>query len=230
MAKLIIRLISDAATVINNDPAVKGLLKIVFVPNYNVTAAEIIIPGSNLSEQISTAGTEASGTGNMKFALNGALTIGTLDGANIEIKEEVGDDNIFIFGLTAEEVEDQRLRGYDPWRLYNENPDLKRILDMIVQGFFSPEEPQRYQAIFDSLLKDGDKFMLLADFDAYVACQNEVDSAYRKTESWTRHAILNVANMGKFSSDRSIHTYAHDIWEVETTPETGEVEKKVVKA
>ncbi len=152
----------------------------------------------------------------MKFALNGALTIGTLDGANIEIKEEVGDDNIFIFGLTAEEVEDQRLRGYDPWRLYNETPDLKRVLDMIAQGFFSPDEPHRYQAIFDSLLKDGDKFMLMADFASYVARQDEVDAAYRDTMNWSRRDILNVANMGKFSSDRSIHTYAQDIWEVGT--------------
>lgn len=230
MAKLIIRLINDAAAVINNDPAVGNLLKVAFVPNYNVTAAEIIIPGSDLSEQISTAGTEASGTGNMKFALNGALTIGTLDGANIEIGEEVGDDNIFIFGLTAEEVEDQRLRGYDTWRLYNENAELKRVLDMIAEGFFSPEEPSRYQGIFDSLLKDGDKFLLLADFAAYIACQDRVDAAFRDTKEWTRKAILNVANMGKFSSDRSIHTYARDIWEVKSAGTEETSVKQAAKA
>ncbi len=212
MAKLIVRLINDVAEAINHDPKVDGKLKVVFVPDYRVTAAEVIIPGSDLSEQISTAGTEASGTGNMKLALNGALTIGTLDGANIEIKEEVGDDNIFIFGLTADGVHDLRRRGYDPWHHYNANEDLKRILDMIGEGFFSPDEPDRYKPIFDTLLRHGDHFLLLADYDAYVACQYEVDAVYVDPDEWVRRAVLNVARMGKFSSDRTIHGYAREIW------------------
>ena len=230
MAKLIIRLINDVAEVINNDPAVEGLLKVVFVPNYNVTAAEAIIPGSDLSEQISTAGTEASGTGNMKFALNGALTIGTLDGANIEILEEVGEPNIFIFGLTAEEVVARRQEGYDPWGEYNADARLKRALDMIGEGFFSPEEPYRYRAIYDSLLHGGDRYMLLADFAAYVDSQDQVDAFFRDQEAWMRTAILNVANMGKFSSDRSIHSYAHDVWGLNSTGEAGQHGKQAVEA
>ena len=230
MAKLIIRLINDVAEVINNDPAVEGLLKVVFVPNYNVTAAEAIIPGSDLSEQISTAGTEASGTGNMKFALNGALTIGTLDGANIEILEEVGEPNIFIFGLTAEEVVARRQEGYDPWGEYNANARLKRALDMIGEGFFSPEEPYRYRAIFDSLLHGGDRYMLLADFAAYVDSQDRVDAFFRDQEAWMRTAILNVANMGKFSSDRSIHSYARDVWGLNSTDEAGQHGKQAAEA
>jgi len=214
MAKAIIRLINDVAAVVNDDPTAHGLLKVVFVPNYNVSAAGIIIPGSDLSEQISTAGTEASGTGNMKFALNGALTIGTLDGANIEIRDEVGEDNIFIFGLNAEEAEDLRLRGYDPWRYYNGNAELKRVLDMIAEGFFSPDEPDRFRPVVDRLLRGGDPFLLLADFAAYLECQERVDATFVDVEDWTRKAIVNVANMGTFSSDRSIHSYARDIWEV----------------
>ncbi len=219
MAKLIVRLINDIAETVNHDPQVKDQLRVVFFPNYNVTSAEILIPGSDLSEQISTAGTEASGTGNMKFALNGALTIGTLDGANIEILEEVGEDNIFIFGLTAEEAHDLRVRGYDPGRFYIANPDLKRALEMIAGGFFSPEEPNRYQAIFDALIKHGDFFLLLADFEAYVACQLSVEELYATPDAWTRKAILNVANMGKFSSDRTIHGYAKDIWGIKPMSE-----------
>lgn len=214
MAKLIIHLINDVAAVINEDPAVHGMLKVVFVPNYNVSSAGIIIPGCDLSEQISTAGTEASGTGNMKFALNGALTIGTLDGANIEIRDEVGEDNIFIFGLNAEEAEDLRLRGYDPWRHYNGDAELKRVLDMIADGFFSPDDPGRYRPIFDALLKGGDTFLLLADFTAYMDCQERVDATFANTEDWVRKAIVNVANMGTFSSDRAIHAYAKEIWNV----------------
>lgn len=214
MAKLIIHLINDVAAVINEDPAVHGMLKVVFVPNYNVSSAGIIIPGCDLSEQISTAGTEASGTGNMKFALNGALTIGTLDGANIEIRDEVGEDNIFIFGLNAEEAEDLRLRGYDPWRHYNGNAELKRVLDMIADGFFSPDDPGRYRSIFDALLRGGDTFLLLADFTAYMDCQERVDATFADTEDWVRKAIVNVANMGTFSSDRAIHAYAKEIWNV----------------
>ena len=218
MAKLIIHLINDVAAVINEDPAVSGMLKVVFVPNYNVSSAGIIIPGCDLSEQISTAGTEASGTGNMKFALNGALTIGTLDGANIEIRDEVGEDNIFIFGLNAEEAEDLRLRGYDPWRHYNGNAELKRVLDMIADGFFSPDDPGRYRSIFDALLKGGDTFLLLADFAAYMDCQERVDATFVNTEDWVRKAIINVANMGTFSSDRAIHAYAKEIWDVSPVP------------
>jgi starch phosphorylase len=214
MAKSIIHLINDVAAVVNADPAAEGLLKVVFIPNYNVSAAGVIIPGSDLSEQISTAGTEASGTGNMKFALNGALTIGTLDGANIEIKDEVGEDNIFIFGLNAEEAEHLHLRGYDPWRYYNGNAELKRVLDMVTEGFFSPDEPDRYRGVVDKLLRGGDPYLLLADFASYVESQERVDATFVDVEDWTRKAIINVAHMGKFSSDRSIHSYATDIWEV----------------
>ncbi|WP_316975827.1 glycogen/starch/alpha-glucan phosphorylase [Shumkonia mesophila] len=214
MAKSIIHLINDVAAVVNEDPAAQGLLKVVFIPNYNVSAAGVIIPGSDLSEQISTAGTEASGTGNMKFALNGALTIGTLDGANIEIKDEVGEDNIFIFGLNAEEAEHLHLRGYDPWRYYNGNAELKRVLDMVAEGFFSPDEPDRYRAVVDKLLRGGDPYLLLADFASYLESQERVDATFVDVEDWTRKAIINVAHMGKFSSDRSIHSYATDIWGV----------------
>ncbi|MEO5374537.1 MAG: glycogen/starch/alpha-glucan phosphorylase [Alphaproteobacteria bacterium] len=214
MAKLIIRLIHDVAEVINNDPAVKDSMKVVFVPNYNVSAAEIIMPGCDLSEQISTAGTEASGTGNMKFALNGALTIGTLDGANIEIRRAVGEDNFFEFGVTAEEAQDLRISGYDPWAYYRRNPELTRVLDMIGQGFFSPGEPDRYRPIFDSLLKGGDHYLLLADYASYIACQERADTVFEDKNDWARRAALNVANMGMFSSDRTVHTYAKEVWNV----------------
>lgn len=214
MAKLIIRLIHDVAEIINNDPSIHDMLKIVFLPNYNVSLAEVIIPGSDLSEQISTAGTEASGTGNMKFALNGALTIGTLDGANIEIREFVGPDNFFEFGVTAEEAQDLRLHGYDPWSYYRRNAELMRVLDMIGQGFFSPGEPDRYRPIFDVLLKGGDHYLLLADYAGYIACQERVDTAFENKVDWSRRAALNVANMGNFSSDRTVHTYAKDVWNV----------------
>jgi len=204
MAKLIIKLIHGVADVVNHDPAVGELLKLVFLPNYNVSNAEKIIPACDLSEQISTAGTEASGTGNMKFALNGALTIGTLDGANIEMQEEVGPDNIFIFGLTADGVAEIRQEGYDPWHYYNSNEDLRRALDMIALGFFSPEDPHRFRPLFDALTGGGDHFLLLADYEPYIAAQDQVDALYRDREAWARRAILNVAGMGKFSSDRSI--------------------------
>jgi len=212
IAKLIIRLINDVATVVNNDPKTRGRLKLTFLPNYNVSAAEIIIPGTDLSEQTSTAGMEASGTGNMKFALNGALTIGTLDGANIEIKDAVGDDHIFIFGHTADQVGEMRAHGYRPWDFYNANPDLKRAVDMIGQGFFTPDDPGRYKPLYDALLGQGDHYFLLADYASYIEMQDKVDAAYRDRRSWTRSAILNVANMGGFSSDRSIHEYARNVW------------------
>ena len=213
MAKLIIKLINDVADIVNNDPIVGSRLKVVFVPNYNVSSAEIIIPAADLSEQISTAGTEASGTGNMKLALNGALTIGTLDGANVEIRDEVGADNIFIFGLTTDEVSRLRKNGYNPKDYYQSNQELREVLDMIGSGFFSLEEPNRFKPIVDSLLHHGDHYLLLADYASYIACQKEVETAYRDQRQWVRKAIYNVANMGKFSSDRTIMQYAEKIWD-----------------
>ena len=213
MAKLIIRLINDVARVINNDPRMGTLLRVVFIPNYRVSLAEIIIPGANLSEQISTAGTEASGTGNMKFALNGALTIGTWDGANIEIADNVGLDNIFIFGNRAEKVAELRGYGYQPRAYYEGNFDLACAIDRISEGAFSPEEPERYRELVRALL-DVDYYQLLADFADYVACQDKVDDLYRRPPAWTRSAILNVAGMGVFSSDRTIREYASEIWGV----------------
>jgi starch phosphorylase len=218
MAKLIIKLIHDVADVVNNDPRTAGRLAVVFIPNYDVSTAAEIIPAAELSQQISTAGTEASGTGNMKLALNGALTIGTLDGANIEIRDEVGADNIFIFGLTAEEVLAVRGRGYDPWRYYHENDELRRALDMIGAGYFSADDPDRFKPIIDSLTHGGDRYMVLADYASYVACQERVDALYRDPGEWTRRAILNVAGMGRFSSDRAILEYAEKVWGVRPVP------------
>jgi starch phosphorylase len=214
VAKLIIKLINDVADTVNYDPQVRDLLKVAFIPNYDVSTAEFIVPAADLSEQISTAGTEASGTGNMKLALNGALTIGTLDGANVEIGEQVGAENIFIFGLTADEVASLQAKGYQPWDYYNANTELREVLNMIGSGFFSPSEPERFKPILDNLLHHGDKYLLLADYASYIACQGEVETAYKDHELWIRKAILNVANMGKFSSDRTISEYARQIWEV----------------
>ncbi|HYD33208.1 MAG TPA: glycogen/starch/alpha-glucan phosphorylase [Methylophilaceae bacterium] len=214
MAKLIIRLINDVADVVNHDLAVGDKLKVIFYPNYEVSAAELLFPGSDLSEQISTAGTEASGTGNMKMALNGALTIGTLDGANIEIMEEVGEDNIFIFGLTTQEVAEKKAAGYNPWDYYHGNEELRQVLDMIGNGYFNVEEPGRYQPIFDTLLNKGDNYLLLADYASYIATQEEVSKVYKDQEEWSRRAILNVAHIGKFSSDRTIREYAEKIWKI----------------
>lgn len=211
-AKQVIRLINDVAAVINADERVGKLLKVVFLPNYSVSLAEIIMPAADLSEQISTAGTEASGTGNMKFGINGALTIGTLDGANVEMKENVGDDNIFIFGNTTPQVAEIRAKGYRPREFYEGNAELKRTLDAIQSGAFSAGEPGRYQGLFDTLVNWGDHYLLLADYAAYVAKQAEVDALYRDADAWARKAILNVAGMGAFSSDRTIAEYAHDIW------------------
>jgi starch phosphorylase len=215
-AKLIIKLINDIADVVNNDPKVGRRLKVVFIPNYDVSTAEEMIPAADLSEQISTAGTEASGTGNMKLALNGALTIGTLDGANIEIRNEVGEDNIFIFGLTAEEVAEAKAKGYQPWDFYHNNAELRAVLDMIASGFFSVGEPGRFKPIVDSLLQGGDKYMLLADYASYIACQEKVAVAYQNQDEWIRKAILNIANMGKFSSDHTIMQYASKILDAKT--------------
>jgi starch phosphorylase len=214
IAKLIIRLINDVADIINNDQQVGGKLKLVFMPNYDVSKAELIVPAADLSEQISTAGTEASGTGNMKLALNGALTIGTLDGANIEIREEVGADNFFLFGLSTEEVEAVHRQGYDPLSYVHGNAELKQALEMIASGFFCPDEPARYQEIVDALLKHGDHYLLLADYASYVACQDKVEELYRDQKEWTKRSILNIAGMGKFSSDRTIREYAERIWHV----------------
>jgi glycogen phosphorylase len=214
-AKNIIRLIHDVGQVINHDARLRGRLKCVFVPNYGVSVAEVIMPGADLSEQISTAGTEASGTGNMKLALNGALTIGTDDGANIEIRQQVGDDNIFIFGLSTAEVLARRAAGYRPLEIYENHPQLKAVLDAIGGGGFSPEEPGRYRALVDSLLWGGDHYLLLADFDSYCAAQARVDALYRDADAWAVKAILNVAGMGFFSSDRTIAEYARGIWGIE---------------
>jgi starch phosphorylase len=218
MAKSIIRLIHDVGSVINRDPRIGGLLKLVFVPNYGVSVAEVIMPGADLSEQISTAGTEASGTGNMKLALNGALTIGTDDGANIEIRRNVGDDNIFIFGLKTPEVQALRASGYQPMRYYEANPQLKNVLDAIAGGQFSPQEPGRYRGLVDSLLWGGDHYLLLADFANYVETQARVDALYRQGGEWASRAIANVAGMGAFSSDRTIREYAQQIWGMTPAP------------
>ncbi|GAB5410658.1 MAG: glycogen/starch/alpha-glucan phosphorylase [Balneolaceae bacterium] len=215
MAKNHIKLINAIGEKINNDPAVNKKLKCIFLQNYRVTLAEMMIPAANLSEQISTAGMEASGTGNMKFALNGALTIGTLDGANVEIKEEVGDDNIFIFGLEVEDVAELRRTGYNPQTYYNSNPELMRALDQIRDGFFSPEDKSLFQPIINALLHEGDYFLVLADYEAYVKSQEEVDKVYRNETEWNKKAILNVARVGKFSSDRTIKDYNDEIWETE---------------
>jgi starch phosphorylase len=211
-AKSIIQLVHDVGRVVNADARVGDRLKVVFVPNYGVSVAEAIMPGADLSEQISTAGTEASGTGNMKLALNGALTIGTDDGANIEIREAVGDDNIFIFGLRTPEVAALRTSGYQPLRYRDDNAALRAALDAIAGGLFSPDEPGRYRPLVDSLLWGGDHYLLLADYAAYVAKQLEVDALYRRPDEWVAKAITNVAGMGRFSSDRTIAEYARQIW------------------
>ena len=214
-AKSIIRLIHDVGSVINTDPRIGGKLKLVFIPNYGVSVAETIMPGADLSEQISTAGTEASGTGNMKLALNGALTIGTDDGANIEIRQNVGDDNIFIFGLKTPEVLALKQGGYQPMRYYESTPPLKAVLDAIAGGAFSIDEPGRYRGLVDSLLWGGDHYLLLADYASYVATQSRVDELYRQPAAWAQRAIANVAGMGVFSSDRTIGEYASQIWGIE---------------
>jgi starch phosphorylase len=218
-AKLIIKLIHSVAEVVNADPTVAGRLKVAFLPDYNVKHCERIFPGAELSEQISTAGKEASGTGNMKFSLNGALTIGTLDGANLEIREDVGPENFFLFGLTAEEVVATRAGGYRPREYYERDLELRLVLDRIASGFYSRGDRQLFQPLVDSLLTD-DPFLLLADFRSYVDTQEAVGRAYRDQERWTRMSILNVARLGRFSSDRAILEYCRDIWHVEPQPIT----------
>ncbi len=210
-AKLIIKLINDVARVINNDPSVRGLLKVVFVPNYNVSLAEIMVPAADLSEQISTAGMEASGTGNMKFGLNGALTIGTLDGANVEMRDNVGADNIVIFGLTADEVANLRSDGHDPRAVIARSRELAQALDAIASGVFSPDDRTRYAGLIDGIYAH-DWFMVAADFDAYAAAQREVDALWANPSEWYTKTINNTARMGWFSSDRTIRQYAKEIW------------------
>jgi starch phosphorylase len=215
MAKLIIKLINAVGAKINADPQTQDRLKLVFLPNYNVSLAEVIIPSADLSEQISTAGTEASGTGNMKLALNGALTIGTRDGANIEIAEEVGEENLFYFGLTAEAVMRLKSSGrYDPAQLAGAEPELAKVFEQLGQGFFSPGRPDLFRPIVDALTLHGDHYLLVADFQDYIDCQARVDALWADKEEWTRRAILNVARMGKFSSDMTVLDYAADIWKV----------------
>jgi len=212
IAKLIIRLVNGVADVVNSDPATRGKLRVAFIPNYRVSLAEKIFPASDLSQQISTAGKEASGTGNMKFALNGALTLGTLDGANVEMREEVGAENFFLFGLTAEQAAQTKRDGYDPWKFYESDPELRAVLDAIARGDFSGGSPTLFQPIVDNLLRHGDEYLLLADFRSYLDAQNKVEEAWLDQDKWTRMAILNVARMGKFSSDRAVGQYADQIW------------------
>ncbi|HIJ94744.1 MAG TPA: glycogen/starch/alpha-glucan phosphorylase [Desulfuromonadales bacterium] len=213
MAKLIIKLINSVGDVVNNDPAIGALLKVVFLGNYNVSLAEMIFPAADLSEQISTAGTEASGTGNMKYSLNGALTIGTLDGANIEIMEEVGRDNIFIFGLTTEQVNGLKDAGYHPQDYYRHNRELQQAIDMINDGTFSLGDNTVFRPIVDALVGI-DTYLLMADYASYIACQDQVDKLYQHPFEWARVSILNTAGMGKFSSDRTIAEYASEIWDI----------------
>lgn len=212
MAKLVIKLINAVGEVVNKDPNVRDRLKVVFLENFNVSLGERIYPAADLSEQISTAGKEASGTGNMKFSMNGSLTIGTLDGANIEIREEVGAENFFLFGLTAHEVYEVKARGYNPMEYYHNNNELKEVLDHIGHGYFSHGNSDLFKPIVDSLLYD-DQYMLLADYESYVECQKQVSLAYLDQEKWTKMSILNAARMGKFSSDRTIWEYVKEIWE-----------------
>jgi glycogen phosphorylase len=217
MAKLIIKLINSVGDIVNRDPDVRGRLKVLFMKNFNVKFAQRVYPAADLSEQISTAGKEASGTGNMKFALNGALTIGTLDGANVEIREEVGEENFFLFGMTAEEVYAKRAAGYQPMDYYNSSPELKLAIDRISAGFFSHGDGELFKPLVDLLLQQ-DPYFVLADFVPYLECQDRVSLAYRDQDRWTRMSILNAARMGKFSSDRSIRDYCDEIWQVEPVP------------
>jgi starch phosphorylase len=217
MAKRIIRLVTAVADVVNYDPATKGLLRLAFFPDYRVSAMEVICPAADLSEQISTAGKEASGTGNMKFMMNGAITVGTLDGANIEIREEVGADNFFLFGLTAEQVEATR-GHYDPVAIVASDPDLARVMKLLESGHFNLFEPGLFDPVVQSILSPNDPWLTAADFRGYVKAQQEVAAAYRDRERWVRMSILNTAASGKFSSDRTIQDYNRDIWHLPQVP------------
>ncbi|RVE57605.1 hypothetical protein OJAV_G00217920 [Oryzias javanicus] len=216
MAKMIIKLITSVADVVNNDPVVGSKLKVIFLENYRVSLAEKVIPATDLSEQISTAGTEASGTGNMKFMLNGALTIGTMDGANVEMAEEAGEENLFIFGMRVEDVADMDKKGYDAMAFYNKIPELKHVMDQITSGFFSPKNPDLFKDLTDMLFKH-DRFKVFADFEAYMKCQEKVSKLYQNPVDWTKMVIRNIAATGKFSSDRTITEYATEVWGVEPT-------------
>jgi starch phosphorylase len=218
-AKLIIKLINDVAAVVNNDPAIGGKLKVVFLPDYNVSLAEVIIPAADLSEQISTAGMEASGTGNMKLALNGAITIGTLDGANIEIRDHVGNENIAIFGMEAGDVMIRRKQGLDASDVVRNSPKLQRAINAIGTGEFSPGDPGRFESIAHAL-RYLDHYMVSADFDSYYEAQRSVDARWQVAPAWARASILNVARMAWFSSDRTIREYAEEIWNVPVNPTT----------
>jgi starch phosphorylase len=214
-AKQIIKLIHNVADVVNKDPKVKNAIKVAFLPDYRVSLATLIIPGADLSEQISTAGMEASGTGNMKLAMNGALTIGTWDGANIEIAQEVGLENIFIFGLRAEEIlEMQKSASYNPRERYDSDPVVKEVMDALASDRFCASEHGLFRWIFDELVHRGDKYYHIADFPGYVEVQKEISDEFLKDEIWCRKAILNVARIGKFSSDRTVLEYARDIWHI----------------
>jgi starch phosphorylase len=217
MAKRIIKLINNVADVINNDPMVGDKLKLIFLPNYRVSAMEKICPGADLSEQISTAGKEASGTGNMKFMMNGSLTIGTLDGANIEIREEVGDENFFLFGLTEQEVEERR-RDYDPAGIIEADEDLKRVMNLLEMRYFNSFEPEIFDPIIASLKSPYDPWMTIADFRSFLDAQRRVEEAYQDQERWTRMSILNCAASGKFSTDRTISDYNNEIWKLTPIP------------
>lgn len=220
-AKMIIKLINSVADVVNNDPAINGKIKVVFIENYRVSNAELIFAAADVSEQISTASKEASGTGNMKFMLNGALTLGTMDGANVEIVEEVGEENAFIFGLSSDEViayENQG--GYDPMEIFNNDPDVRRVLMQLINGTFSPKDPDRFRTLYNSLLNTistskADMYFILKDFKPYAEAQKKVEAAYRNESAWARSAILNVACSGKFSSDRTIREYVDEIWHLD---------------
>ncbi|MGH7889703.1 MAG: glycogen/starch/alpha-glucan family phosphorylase, partial [Thermodesulfobacteriota bacterium] len=214
-AKQIIKLINNVGQVVNNDPRVKDQLKVAFIPDYRVSLAEKIIPGADLSEQISTAGKEASGTGNMKFALNGALTIGTLDGANIEIKEEVGEENVFIFGLRSEEITKMRNDGsYRPRDYYNRSLSIRRVMDSFISDTFCPDEPGLFRWIYEAIVNNGDEYFHLADLESYIETHEKAVLEFRKRPIWTEKTILNVARIGKFSSDRTISEYAKDVWNI----------------
>lgn len=219
-AKLIVKLINSVAKTINNDPKTKDLLKVIFIPNYNVSLAELIIPAADVSEQISTAGMEASGTGNMKFALNGAIIIGTLDGANIEIKDEVGQDNIYIFGKTAEEINKYKQeKSYKSREYYEKNTNIKRVLNTLITDLFSPGDPRLFKPLFDTLIHHGDRYFLLTDFDSYISAHKLIDSDFGNKSQWLKRSILNTSRSGKFSSDRTIREYADDIWKIKSLSE-----------
>ena len=216
-AKLTIKLINAVADVVNNDPAINGKIKVVFIENYRVSNAELIFAAADVSEQISTASKEASGTGNMKFMLNGAVTIGTMDGANVEICEEVGMDNIFIFGMSAKEVQQKYQGGYDPWTVYNMNQEVRMALNSLINGTFDPDT-NLFRELYDALLNGfggrADEYFVLEDYADYARAQNDINAAYRDTDKWAKMAITNVAKSGKFSSDRTIRQYAEEIWDL----------------